>query len=238
MLICSAAVGRADDTESTAEEEPTYYVSEFTDIVQDWKLEEETDLDPRIDQGMVIWEVTRYPDQLEPTPEQQMAMNDLRERAFAAVRKNGWQDFGKMAEEGWELLFSDDVHYFKREHITDDRVLDPEHPEFLIYYDTDSGKRLAGIMFVVTTGDQRGPQIGGPKTLWHYHVWNRLVCLWEGRLIVSMADDEGECADDEEPADKSLEMLHLWLFDHPLGAFATSMDLQPFQIKQLEKTDW
>ncbi len=235
-LTIAGSVATAE-TGSQAEPAADYFVSEYTAIVPDWQPEASVDLSPPEGRGMVIYEVTRFPGREEPTVEQRAAADELRRRAFEAVRKHGWYDFERAVADGFELLFSDDNHYYRADHITDGRLLDPERPEFLIYYPTEHGRRLAGFMFLVAEPGQRGPQIGGPLTLWHYHVWNRLVCLWQGLLISSMADEKGECADGV-PSSRSLEMLHVWFFDHPLGPFATSMELEPFQMKQLGEIDW
>ena len=67
-----------------------------------------------------------------------------------------------------------------------------------------------------------GPQPGGPLTLWHYHVWSFRSCLLRGLLVVGLPDESGSC-ERGVPTHRSPEMLHIWLVDHPLGPFSTSM---------------
>ena len=146
------------------------------------------------------------------------------------------QYLARYLADGYRLMFEDNRHYEKREYIFDDRVLDPEHPEFLMYYGTPSGKQLAGFMFYARTHDSRGPQIGGNITLWHYHVWSTRMCLLHGMLSVDVADEGGRCARGA-PSHRSPEMIHVWLFDHPQGRFATSMHLGADQLRRLIERD-
>ena len=44
-------------------------------------------------------------------------------------------------------------------------------------YPTAEGQKLAGFMFQTNERYDRGPQLGGPLTVWHYHVFNRLRCV-------------------------------------------------------------
>ena len=93
-------------------------------------------------------------------------------------------------------------------------------------------KRLVGYMFYVARADERGAQLGGPLTVWHYHVWSRARCFVRDVLPVGLAGPAGGC----ERGDvrfRSPEMLHVWLVDHPKGPFATSMNLDPILLGQL-----
>src|SRR5262249_39751785 len=130
------------------------------------------------------------------------------------------------------LMFEDTVHCTNKAFVADDHLLDPERPEFLMYYDTPKGKRLAGYMYLVRTPEERGPQVGGPLTVWHYHVWRAPLCLLHGLLVVGKPEQEGRCASGI-PARRSPEMLHVWFLDHPKGPFSTDMLLTPDAIKQL-----
>lgn len=228
LVILAPAISTGADTDEL-------YLSEFTAIMRDWHPASEVDVSPPRVQDMVIYEVTRFPHQVEPTPEQMAAAGEFWERARTTVRARGWDDFDQAVADGFELMFGDDNHYASREHVTDGRVLDPERPEFLIYYDTGESKRLAGLMFLAPPA-VHGPQIAGPMTVWHFHLWKRQFCLWQ-ELLVDGFPEEGECPDGIASY-RSPEMLHLWFFDHPQGMFATGMDLEPFQIKHLEELEF
>lgn len=211
------------------------HLSEYTAILQDWRPAAEVDVTPPRVREMVIYEVSHLPNQVEPSPEQLAAAGEFWSRARAAVLERGWDDFDQAVADGFELMFGDDNHYANRDYVADGRVLDPERPEFLIYYDTGVAKRLAGLMFLAPP-DTHGPQIAGPMSVWHFHLWKHPLCLWRG-LLVDGAAVEGECPDGVASR-RSPEMLHLWFFDHPQGMFATGMDLEPFQIKALEELDY
>jgi hypothetical protein len=218
-------------TGSLAEQAPeAIFLSEYTAIIPDWHPEAEVDVSPQEERGMIIFEVTRFPHLVEPSDEHKAAAGEFWSRARATVRERGWDDFERAVADGFELMFEDDNHYALREHIVDGRTLDPERPEFLIYYDTAQGKRLAGLMFLAPPGEH-GPQVAGPMSLWHFHIWNRKVCLWQS-LLVSGFSEGGVCTDGVA-SHRSPEMLHLWFFDHPQGMFATNMDLEPWQLKDL-----
>jgi hypothetical protein len=211
------------------------YLSEYTAIIPDWHPEAEVDVSPQEERGMIIFEVTRFPHLVEPRPKHMTAAVELLEKARANIAARGWDDFERAVADGFELMFEDDNHYALREHITDGITLDPERPEFLIYYDTPKGKRLAGLMFLAQP-DEHGPQIAGPMSLWHFHIWNRKVCLWQELLVSGFS--EGQTCPDGIASHRSPEMLHLWFFDHPQGMFATNMDLEPWQLKDLETIEY
>ncbi len=218
--------------DSRQEEPPgDWYVSEYNGILPIWIRESDAGIVPQDSPEMVIYEVTRYPD-LEPTPGQAASAEDLRKRSLEAAKRNGWLDFDRALADGFELMFGDQAHYVKREFIVDGRVLDPDRPEFLLYFDTPRGKRLAAYMFLVSAPEERGPQVGGPLTVWHYHMWSRPLCLWERLLVVGMAGADGACAEGE-PARRSPEMVHVWFVERPAGWFSTDMSLEPTDLKRL-----
>ena len=184
---------------------------------------------------MVIWEVSFYPD-LEATEAQQRAAQVLRERSFASAIANDWFSYERGLADGYEpmLGIQNDIntHYANEEYIFDDAILDPERPEFLMYYQTPMGKKMVGYMFYTRTPTEAGPQVGGPLTVWHYHIWARKVCLLEGLHLIATADRDGFC-DRGIPSHKSPEMLHVWLVDHPKGPFASEMRLDPKVLPDL-----
>ena len=127
--------------------------------------------------------------------------------------------------DSFELLPDDDLHYFNEEFLLDDAVLDPERPEFLMYYPTQDGMALTGLMFFTRSSDsEHGPQIGGPLTVWHYHMYSHPRCFRHGIVAIGMLWDLKECA---QASHRTPEMLHVWLVDHPSGPFATQMYIEP-----------
>ncbi len=114
----------------------------------------------------------------------------------------------------------DDLHWVKPAAVTDRKVLDPLHPEALMY--APSTKTLLGVMYL---GDRRahGPQIGGPETTWHYHLFGAPVCMIHGGFPLELADATGAC-DAGRREVRSPEMLHVWarggraVFDSSMAA--------------------
>jgi len=179
---------------------------------------------------MRMLEVTRYPG-VEPTPAQKKAAEDLIRRCYASAEAHGWFDFAKATADGFKLKVSDETHYNNVDFLFDSQVLDPDRPEYLMFYDTPSGKALVGFMFVPRSNTEEGPQIGGPLTRWHYHTWWKPICLVKGILDTGPVVD-GTC-DVGSPSYRSPEMMHVWLLNHPQGSFATGMYLSPELLDRL-----
>ncbi len=198
----------------------------------DCRLESEVNLRLPANGEMFMLEATRYPD-MDPTPEQKKAAQELVRRCYESARAHGWYDFDKATEDGFRLKVADLTHYNNVEFLFDDHVLDPDRPEYLMFYDTANGKQLAGFMFVPRSNEEEGPQIGGPLTRWHYHLWSKPICLERGVV------DRGQLIDGKckvgSPSIRSPEMLHVWLLDHPEGSFATGMHLSPELLNSLVK---
>ena len=187
-----------------------------------WRPESEVSRDPESTPGMVIWEVSEYPPGTTATPEQQRAADEFVERCYAAALRHGWDRVERGLADGYRRV--DQSHYRKDEFMLDEHVLDPDRPEVLMYYPTppDGKSQLAGLMFYARNREARGPQFGGPLTIWHYHTWHRSQCVVDGLGIGWSI--QGKC-EQGEPSFFSGEMIHVWLIDHPEGRFATPMHL-------------
>ncbi|MEE2672739.1 MAG: hypothetical protein VX466_03025 [Myxococcota bacterium] len=197
-----------------------------------WVSESSLSKEPQKKPRMVIYEVTSYPEGSRPSAEQNRASEDLVERCFEAAKRHGWFQFKNALDQGYALLFGDRRHYVKPEYVFDEVSLDCDRPEFLMYYDTPDGKGLAGVMFYVERPTAWGPQIGGPLTVWHYHVWAPIQCLQGEMLLVGAADEQGRCRKGV-PMQRSPEMLHVWFIDRPKGPFTSSMYLADDEIARL-----
>jgi hypothetical protein len=176
---------------------------------------------------MVIWETSLYAGaQHAADAAQRSAARSLIARSYEAADQRGWDSFEKARADGFAGMPGDRTHFANETHIFDDAILDPQRPEFLMYYDLPTGKELVGFMFLARTPSEHGPQIGGPLTVWHHHVWSEAQCLL-GRLVaVGSPGRGGDCARGEL-THRSPEMMHVWLVDHPEGPFATSMRIDP-----------
>ena len=194
-----------------------------------WQLES-TIPPPQTDPKMLIWELTRYPN-MQATAEQKRAAVDFLKRCQRAALEMNWESFEKASAVGFKQL--DHAHYYNEEFILDDRILDPERPEHLMYYDTPEGKRLVGYMFYVRSLTEEGPQFGGPLTRWHYHVWNFTACHPHGVLPLGPQiplGDDSPCPEGTVASRRSPEMIHVWLVDRPKGPYSTNMILPPDQV--------
>jgi len=171
--------------------------------------------------GHGTYEVTAYPCE-PPTPAQLTAAQDLWDRSLEAALANGWFDVSKAEADGFHIGHPGErIHYVHDDFMNDDGVLDPERPEFLVVFETKTGERmLAGYMYMLRTPGERGPQIGGPLTVWHYHMMD-LHC-WRNGLVVARPEADGTCPVGT-PSRRTPEMLHVWFFDRRYGPFATDM---------------
>ena len=237
LPACGAGKPPASATPSaSAPAEPApRYVCEYNpdpSALPECELESRFFADPGEAQMMQMLEVTRFAG-VDPTPEQKKAADDLVRRCHESAEKHGWYDFAKGTADGFKLKVSDETHYNNIDFLFDDNVLDPDRPEYLMYYDAPNGKGkvLAGFMFVPRSNTEEGPQIGGNLTRWHYHTWPKPICLVKGILDTGPVKD-GKC-ETGSPATRSPEMMHVWLLDHPQGPFATAMYLPQDLLERL-----
>lgn len=118
-------------------------------------------------------------------------------------------------------MFGDPVHFVNIEYVFDGETLNPDKPEVLMYYKSGEDDYLMGIMFLAI--GERGPQVAGPLSKWHYHI-DRSMCYERGVLPIGTVNEDGSCEKGFHNI-RSPEMLHLWFFDHTEGRFATKMGL-------------
>lgn len=208
------------------------YLSIFNARQRTWQRESELRVDPAKMPGMMVVEVSLHPPGSTPSEAQRRSADEFLARCARAAQEKGWYDFEKARADGYELVFEDRTHFANRAFLFDDTVLDPERPEILMYATSRKERRLVAFMFYARSAGEHGPQIGGPLTVWHYHTWPRRVCLERGLLPVGHPDERGLCVVGE-PADRSPEMVHAWLIDHPEGRFATTMAIPRSLLKQL-----
>jgi hypothetical protein len=202
------------------------YVRQFRPYEDAWKRESEIPAEPQRYPHMVMWEVSNYPPGAKPSPAQQRAADALVERCQAAAREHGWYDYEKGRADGFDVT-DDQRHYENRANLLDARILDCDRPEYLMYYPGPNGThQLVGFMFFTRSLTERGPQIGGPLTVWHYHRWSDAICTRDGVIQADWAVN-GECKEGV-PSHRSPEMLHVWLVERTQGPFSTSMYLKDY----------
>ena len=229
LALCTAVIGFGCEDGPAREDR---YAHRFVPHKDGWLRESEMPAMPQEFPFLTIWELSRFAPGAAPTSDQQRAADDLIERSHAAARAHGWDDYESGLADGFRLLPGDDRHYMSDEFLLDDRILDPQRPEFLMYYRTRKGIALTGFMFFVRSAEDRGPQLGGPLTVWHYHVWTHRRCFRDGVVAMRFLM-HGEDCPGGEAGYRSPEMMHVWLVDHPDGPFATRMHVDPTLLPDL-----
>jgi hypothetical protein len=115
-------------------------------------------------------------------------------------------------------------HYINWRAIDDEHVLDPDHPESLVYQVDGDRRTLVAAMFMLRSSDtlETTPDIGGELIQWHVH--NDLCFAGEDFAwrVADVAAPPEEC----RPGTSRLggrnasPMIHVWITSHPCGPFA------------------
>ena len=112
-----------------------------------------------------------------------------------------------------------DEHYINVNYFDDGRILDPDHPESLVYEpDGKGGKKLAAAMFMLAPNQTLAdvPDIGGKLTQWHIH--NNLCFTASGR-VAGLTAIGGSCPAGLNKGSQA-PMIHVWIEPHACGPFA------------------
>lgn len=213
---------------SLSEEFPTWryskrdrYVKILSTAHDDWQREVNAPVS-NFDMPNAKYEVTRHPYQ-EPTYLQIEGAEQFFWRSLKSAMNRNWfiVDVGLKDGYGLDGKGGVDNHFFKAENFRDENLLVPNRPESLIYHDSNSrGVSLNGMMYYHTSRNEGAPQIGGPLTPWHYHVFDKPVCH-RGVLVQPF---DSECSGGDKLI-RSPEMIHTWFIDHPAGSFGTQTKL-------------
>jgi hypothetical protein len=155
--------------------------------------------------------------QAPPTPAQRAAAAKLLAGTRSAVRR--WPTIKAAEADGFRPINVTKglVHLGRIDWIADRRVLDPTHPESLVYYQAPDGRSLLlGAMYIMPPG-QDGPQIGGSLTRWHVHT---NLCLNPVTDLTTPVRADGSCQPGSAKPSSPPQMLHVWTVDYPGGPFA------------------
>lgn len=108
-------------------------------------------------------------------------------------------------------------HYLNFANMNDDKLLDPDYPESLVYDTSVTPKRLAAAMFMLNPGDtlDDAPALGGKLTQWHIH---DNLCF-AGAQVAGLTDADGNCGPGLTKGAET-PMIHVWIQPHPCGPFA------------------
>jgi hypothetical protein len=152
------------------------------------------------------------------TPQQQAAAENL--LAVTIVRLPQFEDVTVAESMGFVSIgdgFLGHEHYLNPANMNDDKLLDPDFPESLVYDTSVTPKKLVAAMFMMNTGDTLDdvPELGGPLTQWHVH---DNLCF-SGPRVAGLTDVDGNCAPGLRKGDAT-PMIHVWIEAHPCGPFA------------------
>jgi len=148
-------------------------------------------------------------------------------------------DAGEIESLGFHSIgdgFTGHEHYINWNYIDDDKVLDPDYPESLVYDTSGVEKKLVSAMFMLPQGStlEDVPEVGGPLTQWHIH---DDLCFTDDPVqprVAGVTSVGGEC----RPPLKKFEpvpMIHVWIVGHPCGPFAALEGVAAGQVKPGEE---
>jgi len=153
--------------------------------------------------------VVPFVERLQATPGEEETAAALFEATTAAVMK--YQDPAVAEAAGYQVgtVMGSEHHAQNPAYIGDGRILDPEHPESLIYADTAAGPILIGVLFETDDIGHAGPAVAGPIMVWHSH---ENVCFsLTPPLLAGILSPFGVCPAGSINVPTTGEMLHAWM---------------------------
>jgi hypothetical protein len=167
------------------------------------------------------------------TPEQQARAENL--VAITLVRLPQWADPAVAEAAGFHSIgdgLTGDEHLLNWTYIADDKILNPDFPEALVY-STRTGKRvLEAAMFMLSPGAtlDKVPDVGGALTQWHIH---DNLCFTDDPVaprVAGLTDGSGGC---RAPLVKlePVPMIHVWITPNECGPFAALTGVGAGQVK-------
>lgn len=116
-------------------------------------------------------------------------------------------------------------HFINRGNMVDEFMLNPDHPESLVYAVDPAGERtLVGAMFMASERPADDPELvnfGGPLLVWHDH---QDLCYVDNdggpRQIAGRMDADGNCPEGSSPRTSQRPMVHVWIVPRECGPFA------------------
>ena len=120
---------------------------------------------------------------------------------------------------------SNTVHYANPRYNNPHYLLDPNHPQTLVYGRGSHGPMLLGAMYMMPKPGQAGPAPGGPLTVWHSH--DNLCFSLAPLGIAGLQSGFGQCPFGTLNVNTP-EMIHIWTVPSPDGPYH---DLNPSWLK-------
>ncbi len=170
------------------------------------------------------------------TPEQQARAENL--IAITLIRLPQFADTAVAEKAGFHSIGDGGTgreHFVNWDYINDDKVLNPDFPESLVYDTTGGGQKLVSAMFMLPSGSTFDdvPDVGGKLTQWHIH---DNLCFTRGKApkVGGITTNGGPCPAPLE-ARKPVPMIHVWIVSNPCGPFAALEGIGSGQIKPGEE---
>jgi hypothetical protein len=169
---------------------------------------------------------------LVPTPQQQVAATELYDETVAAIEP--FKDSRHAWASGYRPNGSTTMpstHWINNAYVNSGYVMDPHHPQGLVYANSHHGPVLLGAMFEMKSIGVFGPDPGGPLTAWHQH---QNICFTPFGLEFSLMTPFSTCPlgaiDFSAPA-----MLHVWIVPNPQGG-RFAVDIDPKIVAAIDRT--
>jgi hypothetical protein len=155
------------------------------------------------------------------TPEQRRAAARLLNDTRASIAR--YQDPAAAIAAGFKpgpVSSADPLRHFENS-ANANAILDPEHPQALVYAQTKHGLQLIGAMYQMKRAGQWGPDPGGPLTQWHQHEG---ICFSPFAFEFSFETPFWTCPVGSTSI-TTPPMLHVWIIDNGKeGPFAADLD--------------
>jgi hypothetical protein len=155
--------------------------------------------------------------------------------AETIIRLPQWADSSVAEAKGFHSIGdagTGDEHLINWSYINDDKVLDPDYPEALVYNVRNGKRELESAMFMLKPGSTLDtvPDIGGPLTQWHIH---DNLCFTDDPVaprVAGLTASGGSC---RAPLVKlePVPMIHVWITPQKCGPFSALEGAGAGQIK-------
>ncbi len=169
------------------------------------------------------------------TPQQQARAENL--IAITLIRLPHFADYKVAEAEGYHSIgdaLTGHEHFINWDTIDDGRILDPDHPESLVYEpQADGSRKLVSAMFMLGEGTTLDdvPDVGGALTQWHIH---DNLCFSndpKAPVVAGIRRSNGPCPGNLK-AFTPVPMIHVWITKHPCGPFAALEGVGAGQIEE------
>jgi hypothetical protein len=167
------------------------------------------------------------------TPQEQARAEHL--VAITVARLPQWADPATALAAGYHSIgdgITGTEHYINWSYINDDKILNPDFPESLVYRVSGGTKTLVAAMYMLRPGSTLDdvPDIGGPLTQWHIHDNLCFTADPQAPRVAGLTDANGNC---RSPLVKlpPVPMIHVWIVPQACGPFAALEGIGAGQIK-------